>query len=325
MSEMLERDSGISVDRSLAADEAVAQGAAIYAGLLRNDDDLPLQRVEITNVNSHSLGALGKETKTGRNRNRVLIPQNTPLPTKSSARFETRRDDQRSVVVAVIEGGDASGNNSTPIGRCVVRELPPNLPAGTKVKVEFSYKNNGQLTVDASLPGIERKARLVIERASGLSESKVDEWGKRVADGMKPLNMVSALATGDAQPSSSAPPCDLSTEQQVPTATAHSQPDSILPPSTDVPLTERPNAPSPDLSEIRPATISAAEAPAPSSSTAPSSTIDGSPPAEDEAQVTVETLAFTEPLSRHIFCIAGESRAAQSGRSGTTSRREHAV
>lgn len=189
VAEMLERESGKTVDRCLAADEAVAHGAAIYAGLLRSTADHPQHDAKIVNVNSHSLGVLGVEQQTGRPRNRVVIPQNTPLPATCSARFRTHAHDQRSVVVHVVEGGDASGNNCTPIGKCVLRELPPGLPAATPVEVTFSYASNGRLSVEASVPHIEKHTRIDIVRQSGLSDTKIDEWGRRLRRGMRPLDL----------------------------------------------------------------------------------------------------------------------------------------
>ncbi len=186
---MLEHELGKSPDRSLAADEAVAHGAAIYARLLASGGTLNNERVTITNVNSHSLGVLGTDPETQRPGNKVMLARNTPLPATKASSFKTRTRDQRSVVVNVIEGGDASGNHSTPIGRCVVRDLPPGLPAGTPVDVTFSYTTNGRLSVHARLPQLAREARLEIERASGLSDEKIEEWTGRLRNGLRPLNL----------------------------------------------------------------------------------------------------------------------------------------
>ena len=164
VSEMLEREAGQSVDRSLAADEAVAHGAAIYAGLLARMDGPQFPEFAVRNVCSHNLGVLGIEPETGRPRNRVVIHKNTPLPATKFKGFCTRRKGQQSIAVQVIEGGDASGNHSTPIGRCVVRDLPPELPAETRVEVAFSYASNGRLTVHARVPDIHREVRLDIVR-----------------------------------------------------------------------------------------------------------------------------------------------------------------
>ena len=185
---MLEHALNLTPDRSLSPDESVAHGAAIYAGLLLAS--APARGgMSIQNVNSHNLGVLGVESVTGRPRNTVLIPRNTVLPTSKSARFETRKPDQRSVAVQVIEGGDASGNGSTPIGRCVVRDLPPGLPGGTPVEVTFRYAENGRLRVQARLPTIAKRAELEIERTTGLSEANLSLWQHRLRDEFRPLTL----------------------------------------------------------------------------------------------------------------------------------------
>jgi molecular chaperone DnaK len=180
---MLEREAGRKVDRSLSFDEAVAHGAAIYAGLLLASEAGSRPRVKIRNVNSHSLGVLGKEPGTGRPRNRVMIARNTPLPVTKSARFKTHKQDQRTVLVNVIEGGDASGCNSTPIGKCVIQELPPGLSAGTPVEVAFTYAENGRLEVNARMPHFGKEASLSIERASGLSDALLQDWRQQIKNG----------------------------------------------------------------------------------------------------------------------------------------------
>jgi molecular chaperone DnaK len=185
---MLELELSLKPDRSLSVDEAVAHGAAIYAGLLLASEPT-LRGMSVRNVNSHDLGVLGIETATGRKRNTVMIPRNTPLPATKTGRFQTRRADQASVAVQVIEGGDASGNGSTPIGRCVVRDLPPGLPAGTPIEVTFRYAENGRLEVTAGLPTVGKEVDLTVDRASGLSEEKMTTWQQRLRAGLRPLGL----------------------------------------------------------------------------------------------------------------------------------------
>jgi molecular chaperone DnaK len=181
--QMLESESGLTTDRSLSADEAVAHGAAIYAGLLMADEDAPCKGMSVTNVNSHDLGVLGVEPGTGMRRRKVLIPRNTTLPAVGSSTFVTRKDGQANVKVLVIEGGDATGAGATHIGKCVVTDLPPDLPAKTPVKVAFNYSTNGRLAVDASLPEAGRHANTTIHRSSGLTDRLLDQWKQRIEAG----------------------------------------------------------------------------------------------------------------------------------------------
>jgi len=186
---MLEQELGRKVDRSLSLDEAVAHGATIYAGLILASEAGSHPRVTIRNVNSHSLGILGREPGTGRLRNGIMIARNTSLPATKRARFKTHRANQQTVEVNVIEGGDASGNNSTPIGKCILRDLPPGLPAGTPVEVSFTYLENGRLEVKARVPGLNKEATLTIERESGLSDAMRQEWDQKLRNGQGPLKL----------------------------------------------------------------------------------------------------------------------------------------
>src|SRR5262249_2477062 len=79
---MLHQLPGKEPGRSLSPDEAVAHGAALYADMLMKKAS-PQQSspaFSITNINSHSLGIVGVDTATGRMRNQILIPKNSPLP-----------------------------------------------------------------------------------------------------------------------------------------------------------------------------------------------------------------------------------------------------
>lgn len=181
--DMLERESGLKVDRSLSPDEAVAHGAAIYASLLLAKDEKPLHDISVSNVNSHDLGVLGRESATGMPRRHVLIAKNSQLPASGVGKFVTSKPNQKSVKVEIIEGGDKSGKNATQIGKCVVTDLPPNLPAKTKVVVKFTYGTDGRLKVEASVPKTNSKAKMNIERKSGLSEKLLKDWEAKIAAG----------------------------------------------------------------------------------------------------------------------------------------------
>jgi len=141
----------------------------------------------VRNVNSHSLGVLAKDPKTGLPHNSVLIPRNTRLPAAKARTFRTARPNQRSVSIRVIEGGDRAGRGATTIGDCVVRDLPQGTPAGTPVHVKFSYGENGRLAIRARLPSIHREAVLRIYRQSGLNNTELREWTERLKKPEGPL------------------------------------------------------------------------------------------------------------------------------------------
>lgn len=198
---MLAEESGLPPDRSLSPDEAVAHGAAIYAGWLLRRGEPALRGMSVRNVNAHTLGVLGVDPETGRPRRKLMIPRNTPLPAAVTRSFRTLRDGQQAVLVRVVEGGTDSGAHATQIGTCVVTELPPALPSGTPVHVTFRYGQDGRLTVQASLPGLGCQAKLTIQRVSGLTEGQIEKWSELLREGLP----APAESDGNADRNQSAP------------------------------------------------------------------------------------------------------------------------
>ncbi|MFK7778321.1 MAG: Hsp70 family protein [Gimesia sp.] len=180
VSTILEKETGLTPDRSVSVDEAVAHGAAIYAGLLQSKSVSVDQSVKIRNVNSHTLGVLARDSKTNRKKNSVIIPRNTPLPVIRGKRFYTVKENQSRVNIKIIEGGDSTGKNATAIGECIIDNLPKGLPAQSEVLINFSYAQNGRLTVHTRLPKADREVQVTIDRASGMDETAMREWGRRL-------------------------------------------------------------------------------------------------------------------------------------------------
>lgn len=190
---MLTQVSGKAPDRSVSPDEAVAQGAALYADLLVQklghaasaDAGAPPAtppRFSITNVNSHSLGIVGTDPQTRRKRNVVLIPKNTALPHAVTRTFKTAKPNQRNVSVVVVEGESERPEACTQIGTCIVRNLPPNLPAGWPVEVGYRYEEDGRLTVSCKLKGQETGVTTEFIRDNSLPEGDMLLWAEYVAD-----------------------------------------------------------------------------------------------------------------------------------------------
>lgn len=183
--DLLRQLSGREPDRSVAPDEAVAHGAALHAGRLLAKAAGRRPKFSIHNVNAHSLGVVATDPKTNLERNAIIIPRNTPLPVAARRKFKTRKSGQDSVLIRIVEGESASPDACTPIGRCVVRELPGDLAAGTPVEVAFRYEANGRLTITVKVVGTNRKLTHELTRACGLSDSERDRWRARVAGGEK--------------------------------------------------------------------------------------------------------------------------------------------
>ena len=173
--------SGKQPDRTISPDEAVAHGAALHAAtfLDRQQGRDPL--FEIRNVNAHSLGVAAVDPLTKRRQTAVLIPKNSALPATARRVFTTRRQNQRSILVQIVEGESESPNDCVQIGRCTVRDLPEALPAHTPVEVRFRYEQNGRLGVRVRVAGTETDLRYDIDRENMLDDQQLRFWRKRIS------------------------------------------------------------------------------------------------------------------------------------------------
>jgi molecular chaperone DnaK len=176
---MLEELSGITPDRSVNPDEAVARGAALYAQSLLTEE-CGQNNLKIVSVNSHSLGVEGTNVQTNRRENAVLIPRNTALPAEFSRRCVTANKDQRSVIVTVLEGESPDPAHCIVVGRAILLDLPRDLPQGHPVDVTYHYSRSGRLTVMARVPGTDRALNVEFQRERNYSSELILRWRETV-------------------------------------------------------------------------------------------------------------------------------------------------
>lgn len=178
----------------LSADEAVAQGAAIHAAILEakyrdaEGSFLPaevldrLRAIQQTNVNSHSLGILARDPKTGQDTNTIMIPRNSSIPCSKTQRFVTREDNQERVRVRILEGDAPNPDACYEIGQCLISNLPSGLPAGAPIEVTYSYDVNGCIQVHAKDVTGGREATIEILRAQGMERAEIGKMKGVVSD-----------------------------------------------------------------------------------------------------------------------------------------------
>ena len=184
VTKMLESQSGRVPDFLINPDEAVARGAAIYSAFLLAQAGTPGHplRLRVVDVSSHSLGIEGVDPLTGRRVNTPLIPRYTPLPNAASHRFVTKENDQRSVMVRVLEGEGTDPETCLVIGR-VIMELPRGLRKNHPLEVVYHYQRDGRLRVDMKLLDTDQQTSIVLERDHGLSRERVRSWSTVVDAG----------------------------------------------------------------------------------------------------------------------------------------------
>lgn len=175
---MLQDISGIEPERSISPDEAVAAGAAIRAGMVLAREQGKRTRFKIKNVNSHSLGLVGHNLQTNRKQTAFLIRRNTHLPAAAERVFRTRTDGQESLLIRIVEGESENPDECSQVGKCIVRDLPANLPAKTPVHVRFTYGEDGTLSVRVRVR--DRESEQEITRENSLTEIQLESWRKRI-------------------------------------------------------------------------------------------------------------------------------------------------
>lgn len=185
--ELIKSLSGKEPDCSVSADEAVCHGAALRAGLILAQRRGEEAKFRIKNVNSHSLGVVGYDSRTKRARNAILIPRNTSLPVTAKRVFKTQKAAQRSILVQIVEGESATPEDCSQIGKCSVRDLPANLPSQTPIEVRFHYEENGRLRVMVQVVGTDANLHYEITRENSLTNEQLDMWRQYIS-GQPPAN-----------------------------------------------------------------------------------------------------------------------------------------
>lgn len=209
--ERLSQWSGIECDDSLPRDEAVAQGAAIYAAICFQPEGNGFSEYSVKDVNSFDLSVLAKNTKSGHSQRQVIIPRSTTLPASRSVRFRTDQDHQTNLKVEIIEGGNDQGQNAIRIGKGIVEDLPKDIPKGTTVDLRFNYARDGGLNFSAKLPGLNQPVKTRLVPANGMSDETFRRWKLKINAGeiQQPDGTNIESATPDKPPHSIVKPAPI--------------------------------------------------------------------------------------------------------------------
>lgn len=153
ITELIKKIMGKPPVKGVNVDEAVASGAAIYAGLLQKDDlnaaqKKALDKVELADVCNHYLGTIALLRDEARNMdmmaNAVIIPKDTKLPCSKTEVFQTIQDNQKSIKCSVTQ---SEGREKDVEFVNIIYEgnlkLPGDRPAGQPIEVTYSYDQSG--------------------------------------------------------------------------------------------------------------------------------------------------------------------------------------
>src|SRR5204862_1003586 len=147
---------GPQLNTSQNPDEAVALGAAIQAEILSGG----FRQVLLLDVTPLSLGL---ETFGGLMN--VIIPRNSTIPVKAGELFTTAVDQQRSMLIHVLQGERERARDNWSLGRFTIDFEP--APKGiARVGVQFEIDANGILHVLAR--DVRRGLEKVVEMKSAV-------------------------------------------------------------------------------------------------------------------------------------------------------------
>ena len=143
---------GLEPNYRLSPDLAIAQGAALYAGLLAGDGPAGTQWAKQTYVpkmiSSHGIG-LAVRNKDGNRVNHILIPAGSRLPAFVTVGVETVKSHQDRISLKIVEAEGEKFREEDVLLRCEINNLPPDLPEGSGFDVDLTCEPSGLLQVVA--------------------------------------------------------------------------------------------------------------------------------------------------------------------------------
>ncbi len=167
--ELVKKLTGKEAHQGVNADEVVAVGAAIQAGVLAGEvKDVVLLDVTPLSLGIETLGGIATK----------LIPRNTTIPTHKSEIFSTAEDNQTAVDIHVTQGEREMSRDNKTLGRFRLEGIMPAPRGIPQIEVSFDIDANGILNVTAKDLGTGREQKVTITASTNLSSSDIDRMVK---------------------------------------------------------------------------------------------------------------------------------------------------
>ena len=155
------KDASTGVD----ADEVVALGAAIQAGVLTGEvKDILLLDVTPLTLGIETYGGVATP----------IIERNTTIPTKNSQIFTTAADGQTSVEVHVVQGERQMAADNKTLGRFTLGGIAAAKRGVPQIEVTFDIDANGIVIVTAVDKATNKEANITITASTNLSDDEID-------------------------------------------------------------------------------------------------------------------------------------------------------
>ncbi|CAI0388223.1 unnamed protein product [Linum tenue] len=158
--EMLKKEfDGKEPSKGINPDEAVAYGAAILGANLTTDQVGVGNCVILLDVTPLSLGVdvVGDLMS-------VVVPRNTPIPTKKTREYKTVKDQQSIIYFLVLQGERTLTKDCLQLGSFEITGIPPAPRGAVPVEVTFEIDADGILTVTAKEEATGNSQSLAIDK-----------------------------------------------------------------------------------------------------------------------------------------------------------------
>ncbi|KAJ4760297.1 Heat shock 70 kDa protein [Rhynchospora pubera] len=153
---------GKELCKEINPDEAVAKGAAIQAANLNRQGDNKEKILILQDVTPLSLGVdiIGDKTI-------IVVPRNTPIPTKKYHVLTTSSDNQTEARIDVYEGESAETKYNNLLGGFIINGIDPAPQGVPKIDTCFEIDDDGILTVSTQVRSTNLKNEIVICKQKG--------------------------------------------------------------------------------------------------------------------------------------------------------------
>jgi molecular chaperone DnaK len=177
---MLVREVRRELDASLPPDTAVSQGAALYAAYRLGDRSM--RGIKVKTVNPHALGLLVHSRKRKTHLNDVLILANEPTEKEVTKSYPVAHG-AKHVPLVVLQGELPEPEDCVRLGEVHLPELPREMLQDARVRVTFSFQQNGLL-----------RLRGVLRPSNGDQPVEVN-LDLKVEESMTPEEVTASVAT----------------------------------------------------------------------------------------------------------------------------------
>ncbi|NLK29296.1 MAG: Hsp70 family protein [Clostridiales bacterium] len=150
------------------ADESVALGAAIYASMQEDDENLKIQ-----DVCSHAFGIATYSEKKKEKINTIVIEKCSAIPVSRVRQFKLAVDNQKSLQITLTEGESEELKYVNIIDDFQL-DLPPGTRKNMPVEVIYTLDGNQIIHISINIPELKFRHEYKINRSSNLNEDQLE-------------------------------------------------------------------------------------------------------------------------------------------------------